>query len=83
MMLPAWAPDAGEVVSNVCISYILVACQATAHQQHPIAGQRLNVHEVPMQHQGHDLHLRWPAAVVTAGQHPIPWVCQGPAPGYL
>ena len=83
MVLPAWSPDAGEVISDVCIPYTHVACQATAHQEHPIVGQRLDVREVPMQHQGHDLRLRWLVAVVTAGQHPIPWVCQGRASGYL
>lgn len=35
--------DAGEAVSGLRVPYTHVACQATAHQQHPVAGQTLDV----------------------------------------
>ena len=35
--------DAGEAVSCLRVPYAHVPCQATAHQQHAIAGQTLDV----------------------------------------
>lgn len=35
--------DASEAVSSLRVPHTHVACQATAHQQHPITGQTLDV----------------------------------------
>ena len=38
-----WARDAREAVPGLCVPHADLACQAAAHQQHPIASQTLDV----------------------------------------
>jgi len=66
------ARDARQAVSGLRVPHTHVARQAAAHQQHAVAGQALDVHEVPAQHQRRDLGLGRRVAVVVTGQLPAP-----------
>lgn len=42
-----WARDTREAIPGLCVPHTDVSCQATAHQQHAVAGQALDVLREP------------------------------------